>query len=83
MLCTSSYSPVADPSVVNTCTVISSNDGLLRTSTGFIVPASSLTLYVGWLNFTVIAVEDSPTFSSPAVIAAVQKDTQYEKSNAS
>ena len=40
------YSPVAEPSVLVTCTVISVDDGLLRTSTGFVDPPSSLTLYV-------------------------------------
>jgi len=47
------YLPVADPSMVNTCTVISVDDELLRTSTGCAGPASSLTLYVDWLNLTV------------------------------
>ena len=41
-----SYSPVADPLVVDTCKVISVDDALLRTSTGCTCPASSLTLYV-------------------------------------
>ena len=49
------YSPVADPSVVVTCTVISVGDGLLITSTSSAGPASSLTLYVDWLNVTVVA----------------------------
>ena len=40
------YSPIADPSVLVTCTVISVDDGLLRTSTGCAGPTSSLTLYV-------------------------------------
>ena len=35
------YSPVAVPSVLNTCTVISVDDGLLRTSTCCAGPASS------------------------------------------
>ena len=40
---------------VDTCTVISVDDGLLRTSTGCADRASSLTLYVDWLNDMVIA----------------------------
>ena len=38
-----------------TCTVISVDDGLLRTSTGCAGPASSLTLYVDWLKVTTVA----------------------------
>ena len=38
--------PVVDPSVLLTSTVISVDDGLLRTSTGCTGPSSSLTLYV-------------------------------------
>ena len=38
--------PVAAPLVLNTCTVISVDDGLLRTSTGCAGPASSSILYV-------------------------------------
>ena len=49
------YLPVADPSVLVTCTVISVDDGLLITSTGCIGPASSLTLYSDWSNITVTA----------------------------
>ena len=36
--------PVADPSVLNTCTVITLDDGLLRTSTGSTFPLASLTV---------------------------------------
>ena len=39
-------SPVAAPLVLNICTVISVDDGLLRTSTGCAGPASSSILYV-------------------------------------
>ena len=49
------YSPVADPSVLVTCTVKVIDAGLLRTSTGCAGPAFSLTLYVVSLNITVIA----------------------------
>ena len=34
-------------------TVISADDGLLRTSTGCAGPSSSSTLYTDWLRFTV------------------------------
>jgi len=40
-----------------TCTVISVDDGLLRTSTGCAGPASSLTLYADWLKVTTVATE--------------------------
>ena len=40
-----SHSPVADPPVLDTVTVISVDDGLLRTSTGCPGPSGSLTLY--------------------------------------
>jgi len=40
-----------------TCTVISVDDELLRTSVGRDGPAFSLTLYVDWLNLTVMAIE--------------------------
>ena len=66
-------SPAADSSVLSTRTVISINDGLLRTSTGCADPAFSCTLYVDWLKLIVIAVED--TSVSLAVTApAVQED---------
>ena len=45
--------PVADPSVLNTSTVIAVDDGLLRTSTGCAGPASSSTLYVVCWKLTV------------------------------
>ena len=51
------YSPVADPLVSVTVTVITLDDGLLRTSTGCAGPSSSSTLYVLLLNVTVIARE--------------------------
>jgi len=35
-----------------TCTVISVDDGLLRTSTGCTGPAFSPTLYVDWIKLT-------------------------------
>ena len=40
-----SHSPVADPPVLDTVTVISVDDGLLRTSTGCAGPSDSLILY--------------------------------------
>ena len=49
------YSPVADPSVLNTCTIIPVDDGLLRTMVDCAGPASSSTLYIDLLNVTVIA----------------------------
>ena len=49
------YSPVADPSLVVTCTVTSVDDGLLRTILSCAGPPSSLTLYVDSLNITVMA----------------------------
>lgn len=33
-------------------------DGLLRVSTGVITPSCSLTMYVDWLNLTVIATNE-------------------------
>ena len=48
-------SPVAVPTMSLTCTVISVDDGLLRTSTGCVGPSSSSTLYVDCSNCTVIA----------------------------
>ena len=47
------YSPVAVMSLLLTCTVISVDDGLLRTSTGCTGPSSSLTLYVAWLKLII------------------------------
>jgi len=38
-----------------TCTIISVDDGLLRTSTGCAGPSFSSTLYVDWLNAMVIS----------------------------
>jgi len=50
--------PVADPPVLDTCIVILVDDGLLRTSTGFAGPSSSLTLYDDWLKLTVMAIRN-------------------------
>ena len=47
--------PVAVMSLLSTCTVISVDDGLLRTSTGCAGPSSSSTLYVDWLKLTKIS----------------------------
>jgi len=47
---------MAVTSVSLTCTVISVDDGLLRTSTGCAGPSPSLNLYVEWLNDTVGAI---------------------------
>ena len=49
------YSPVADPSVLNTSIIISVADGLLRTSEGCTGPPFSLILDVKCVKFTVIA----------------------------
>ena len=49
------HSPKAVPLVLYTTTVISVDNGLLRTSTGCTILAPSLTLYVDWLNVTVIS----------------------------
>ena len=49
------YLPVVVMSLLLTCTVISVDDGLLRTSTGFTGPSSSSTLYADWLKLTVIS----------------------------
>ena len=49
------YSPVADPSVLVTVTIIVIDDGLLRTSTGCAGPAFSITRYIVSLNITVMA----------------------------
>jgi len=53
------YSPVAVLSLLLTCTVISVDDGLLRTSTGCAGPLSSSTLYVDWLKLIVLAVRNN------------------------
>ena len=47
------YSPVAVMSLLLTCTVISVDDGLLRTSTGCTVLLPSSTVYFDWLKCTV------------------------------
>ena len=46
------YLPVADPSSLNTLTVISLVDGLLRINTSCTEPLSSSVLYVDWSKFT-------------------------------
>ena len=51
---------VAVFSVSLTCTLISVDDGLLRTSTGCADISFSLTLYVDWLKMTVIAINTKP-----------------------
>ena len=51
------YSPVADPSVLNACTVISVDDGLLRTSISCADPSSSSTLYVDCPNCIVQTID--------------------------
>ena len=48
------YLPVAVMLLLLTCTVISVDDGLLRTSTGCADPSSSSTVYVDWLNMTMV-----------------------------
>ena len=50
------HSPVADPPVLDTVTVISVDDGLLRTSTGCAGPSASLTLYTDWLKDIVMSI---------------------------
>ena len=50
------HSPVADPPVLDTVTVISVDDGLLRTSTGCAGPSGSLTLYTNWLKDIVMSI---------------------------
>ena len=49
--------PVADPSVLNTCTVISVDDGLLRISTGSTDSSLSPTAYDACPKLTVGATE--------------------------
>jgi len=51
------YSPVAVISLLVTCTTISVDDGLLRTSTGCAGPSPSSTLYVDWLKLTLVAIK--------------------------
>ena len=51
----STYVPVADPLVLNTCTLKLMDDGLLRTNNGCADPEFSWTLYVVWLNVMVTA----------------------------
>ena len=51
------HPPIAVPSVLNTSTVISVDDGLLRISAGCAGPSFSSTLYVGCPNLTVGAGE--------------------------
>ena len=46
--------PVAVSSMLNTCTVNSINEMLLRISTGCTDPLFSLVLYTDWLKFTLI-----------------------------
>ena len=48
--------PVFNMLVLDTCTVISVDDGLLRTSTGCAGPSDSLTLYTDWLKDTVMSI---------------------------
>ena len=43
-------------SLLLTCTVISVDDGLLRTSTGCAGPSSSSTLYADWLKLIVMTI---------------------------
>ena len=45
-------SPVADPSSLNTLTVMSVANGLLRINTSCTEPLCSSVLYVDWLKFT-------------------------------
>ena len=52
-----SHSPVADPPVLDTVTVISVDDGLLRTSTGCAGPSDSLILYTDWLKDTAMPIQ--------------------------
>lgn len=68
--------PVADPSVLSTCTVISLGDGLLRIITISTDPPFSSTLYSDWLKFTVatitINLSSASTYSS---IYTAMRDT--------
>ena len=51
-------SPVAVLLLVVTCTVISVDDGLLRTSTGCTDPISSSTVYADWSKVIVESIKD-------------------------
>ena len=42
--------------LLDTCTVILVDDGLLRTSTGCAGPSGSLTLYTDWLKDTTMSI---------------------------
>ena len=53
------YLPVAVMLLLLTCTVISVDDGLLRTSTGCAGPLFSSTLYADWLKVIVESVKGS------------------------
>ena len=57
------YLPVAEPSVLVTCTVISIFNALLNISTGCTGPASSLTLYVDCSKLTTITETKNNYFS--------------------
>ena len=57
------YSPVAVMSLLLTCTVISVDDGLLRTNTGCAGPSSSSTLYVDWLKLTETSIKVHDLYS--------------------
>jgi len=46
------YSPIADPSVVDNCTVMSLRGGLSRTNVSCASWLSSLAVYTNWLNLT-------------------------------
>ena len=56
--CSSYILPVADPSLLNTLTVISVDDGLLRINNICTGPLSSSILYVDWPKFTVGAIKN-------------------------
>ena len=49
------YIPVAEPSMLVTCTVKLVDNGLLRTSTACASSSCSLTLYFDWPNITMVA----------------------------
>ena len=51
-LCNVVHSPVAVPSLLNTCTVTSIAGELLNSNNIVTLLTSSLTLYVDWLNLT-------------------------------
>jgi len=50
---------VADPSLLRTCTVISVDDGLLRTKTICTDSLFSATLYIAWLKLRVAATQNN------------------------